>query len=240
MRISPIMFGNDNYCWLLQSEETVILVDPGESGPVLRALDRRAVQPRAVLLTHHHRDHTGGVTGLQQLFPKMEVYIHLEESRHLEFPHTALPGDAVIRCGGLTVTLLHTPGHTSGSACYLTGDALFTGDTLFCCGCGRLFEESAATAWNSLQRLTELPEETRVFPGHEYTMENLRFAETVDPENPLIRAAMHDLAAGVPRGLPSTIGREKQLNPFMRCAELDSTRPPEAVFAAFRARKDRF
>lgn len=240
MRIAPVMYGHDNYCWFIENDETLLLVDPGDAGPVLRALQRRNRTPDALLLTHHHSDHTGGVQELHTRFPGIQTVIHRDDSHRVSFPVTAIPDSSELHYGSFTVRILHTPGHTAGSVCYLTGDALFTGDTLFSAGCGRLFEADAAVAWSSLQRIAELPDETRIFPGHEYTAENLRFAETVDPGNPLIKSALHDLAAGVPRGLPSSVGREKQINPFLRCAELDSSRAPEDVFADFRARKDRF
>lgn len=244
----------DNYIWLLKGEtERVAVVDPGEAEPVLARLKADNLELAAILVTHHHYDHTDGIPALRA---HRDVPVFGPAADTIAGVTEALDADASFEVPGIDVTFqaLATPGHTRGQAAYFGGGMAFTGDTLFSAGCGRLFEGSAGQMWASLGRLRALPPETRVYCGHEYTQSNLRFAAEVEPDNQSIAQrqawAAKRLAAGQPT-LPSTIGDEIEFNPFLR-ADRDSVRvaaeknmgeslhDPVAVFAALRTWKDNY
>jgi hydroxyacylglutathione hydrolase len=254
--VSPVRAFSDNYIWLIHSPANpsrVAAVDPGDARPVEAHLRLHGLDLRAVLVTHHHPDHVGGVATLAASHA-VEV-IGPSGVALPEGARRVADGDRVaIDSLGLDFAVLGVPGHTLDHLAYLGHGALFCGDTLFSAGCGRLFEGSAAQMHESLTRLTELPADTRVYCGHEYTLANLRFAQAVEPENRQIteRLAETELLRAAQRpSLPSTIGRELEYNPFLRCdrepvrraAERHSghrMRTPIEVFAAVRAWKDGF
>ncbi len=245
----------DNYIWLIRgkSPDRVAIVDPGDADPVLAALEKQRLTPAAILCTHHHGDHVGGVEDILKHY-KVPVYGPAREripavTRKLkDGDHVDLPGV------GLGFDVLDVPGHTAGHIAYYGAGLLFCGDTMFSAGCGRLFEGTAEQMLTSLSRFAALPEATRMYCGHEYTEANLRFALTIEPDNADARAhrdwaraqRSHDLPT-----LPSTIGLERRINPFLRAGQatvraaaekqtgdtLDST---VAVFAAVRRWKDSF
>ncbi len=214
---------NDNYIWLIGSagSRQVAVVDPGDADPVLEAVEREGLEPVAILVTHHHGDHTGGIDELCDRF-RLPVYGPALE-RIPAITHPLGDGDSVQLAGlGLTFSVLATPGHTRGHLCYVGHGALFCGDTLFTAGCGRLFEGSAAQMHASLSRLAALPDDTRVYCAHEYTVANLRFAQVVEPANAAIQTRREEADRLRRQGLPtvpSTLQLEKQTNPFLRCAE---------------------
>lgn len=243
----------DNYIWILRgkSADRVAVVDPGDADPVLAALDRSGLRLAAILCTHHHGDHVGGVAELTARFP-VPVY----GPAHERIPNITQPlaeGDQVrLDVLDLQFAVLDIPGHTAGHIAYVGAGALFCGDTLFSAGCGRLFEGTAAQMHASLTRLAALPADTRVFCGHEYTRANLGFARQVEPDNADIAAHLKTVealrAAGRP-SLPSTVGLERRINPFLRsdqagvraAAERHTGKTlddPIAVFAALRRWKD--
>ena len=253
MEVTPLPLLRDNYAWLLESEdpgEPAAVVDPSEAAPVLETLSKRGRRLGAILLTHHHWDHTGGVAGLLEAFPEADVLCGLHERPHIEAVTRALEDGARFAMAGRTFEVLHTPGHTLGAATYYCPDedAVFTGDTFFLAGCGRLFEGTAEQLYTSLQRIGALPARTRVYCGHEYTVNNLRFAATVEPGNPAIlerqRACEALRSQGRPT-VPGTIEEEWATNPFLR-VESDEIREatgetdPVSVFAALRRLKDAF
>lgn len=220
--IRPIPAFDDNYIWLLAAADShqAVIVDPGDADPVLETVERRGLQPVAILVTHHHGDHTGGVAELAQRFAT-PVYGPAGE-RIPALTHLVGEGDIVgLPALGLQLRVIDTPGHTRGHVCYTGHGALFCGDTLFSAGCGRLFEGTAAQMHASLEKLAALPDETLVYCAHEYTAANLRFALVVEPENPAIIARLDQVEALRARGeptVPSTLGLEKRTNPFLRTA----------------------
>lgn len=237
MRLQALPAYNDNYIWLLHhGDGTALVVDPGQAGPVLAATDA-GLQPSGVLLTHHHQDHIGGVAALLERWPELPVFAP-------DDPRIAVPSRAVgdgdrIRVGGFQFEVIAVPGHTSSHLAYhgaQIGDGvLFSGDTLFSLGCGRLFEGSPLQMHQSLSRLAGLPGPTGLFCGHEYTLSNAAFARVVEPENAaLLRRTQEAQAmrnASRPT-LPSTLANELACNPFLRCGE-------PAVVAAVEARLGR-
>ena len=245
---------NDNYIWLVRGRtDRVAIVDPGDADPVLEFLARERLTPAAILCTHHHGDHVGGVADLRARYD-VPVYGPRRE-RIAALTHRLGDGDRVALPNlGLTFTVLDIPGHTAGHIAYVGDGLLFCGDTLFSAGCGRLFEGTAEQMHASLGKLAALPRDTAVYCGHEYTQANLAFALTVEPENGAAQAYQRDVAGRRARNeitLPSTIGQERQINPFLRCHVPSVRAATEAragrtlttdteVFAALRRWKDTF
>ncbi len=219
LKIIPVPAFNDNYIWTLVKDGNAAVVDPGEAAPVLDYLHNHQLTLTAILNTHHHADHVGGNSALLEHF-KVPVYGPHEEriptvSRHLrEGEKFALDGI------GIELSVIEVPAHTRSHIAFYGADMLFCGDTLFAGGCGRIFEGTPAHMHAALGKLMALPDHTRVYCGHEYTLANLRFARAAEPGNPLVTAWEQQAAAQRERNevtLPSTIGREKGANPFVRC-----------------------
>lgn len=253
VQVIPIPALRDNYIWLmpvpLARPERAIIVDPGESEPVLDALGQLGLAPSAILLTHHHSDHTGGVSDLLR---HRRVPVHGPLGAHPDVDHPVTDG-MVISLEGLTIEVMAVPGHTLDHLAYTVGDVLFCGDTLFAAGCGRLFEGTARQMHASLTKLAALPDATRVCCAHEYTEANLAFALAVEPGSAAIAsrlAAVQRLRSAGEPSLPSTLAEERLTNPFLRCevpAVIEAARrngarsgDPVDIFAAIRAWKDRF
>ena len=244
---------SDNYIWLIrrQGEPRVAVVDPGDAGPVLKALEEQGLRLGTILITHHHHDHVGGVQRLLEHSP-VDVYGPATES----IPgrtHALREGDEItLDYLDLTLRVIEVPGHTSGHIAYHGEGMLFCGDTLFAGGCGRLFEGTPAQMHDSLSRLAALPDETRVYCAHEYTEANLRFASRVEPDNPDLARRLDDVISLRRRDactLPSSLAEERRTNPFLRAGVPEVQRAAEAregrelasstdVFAAVRRWKD--
>lgn len=223
--IIPVRAFADNYIWLLREGARAAVVDPGDAQPVLDYVEREGVAICAILATHHHRDHVGGVSALAQRFGA-PVYGPARET--IPARTRALSEGDTIDVPGVcdAFRVLDIPGHTSGHIAFVgrVGGApvLFCGDTLFAAGCGKLFEGTPVQMWNSLGKLAGLPSETSVYCGHEYTLANLRFAAAVEPTNPMIAQRIERERDKRERGLPtlpSTIGEELATNPFLRTRE---------------------
>lgn len=251
--VEPIPAFNDNYLWLLVRGDRAAVVDPGDAGPVLQRLQQRRLKLAAILVTHHHGDHVGGVaelagaTGAKVFGPRAEP---------IPTRDVALGDGDRFDVLDIGFRVLDVPGHTRGHIAYYVAARrwLFCGDTLFAAGCGRLFEGTAEQMSASLARLATLPADTRVYCAHEYTLSNLRFALAVEPDNMALRERQRACTALRDRGLPtvpSTIGEELETNPFLRCevaavraaAEARAAMPlpaPAAVFAVLRRWKDAF
>lgn len=253
LQIEPIPAYDDNYVWWLADGRAAVVVDPGDAAPVARRLSQTGLQLTAILVTHHHGDHVGGVEALVHA-TGARVFGPAAES--IPCVRTKLRGGDRIEVLGHAFDVLDVPGHTNGHIAYYSESlgALFCGDTLFACGCGRLFEGTAAQMTESLAKLAALPGATRVYCAHEYTLANIRFALAVEPDNAQLAArkrACEALRAEGKPTLPSTIADERATNPFLRCdvpvvrarAERESpgaAASTVATFAALRAWKNRF
>lgn len=217
MQIEPILAFEDNYIWALHKGAQTVIVDPGEAAPVLRYLEKVGAGLTAILVTHHHGDHTGGIAELVARHP-VTVYGPVREAQAV-VTHPLAEGDQVTLLG-IDFKVMEVPGHTLGHVVYYARDVgLFCGDTLFGAGCGRVFEGTLAQMHASLARLVALPPATRVYCAHEYTESCLRFARTVEPDNAAIGARIEAVkrqrAAHQP-SVPSTMAEELATNPFLR------------------------
>jgi hydroxyacylglutathione hydrolase len=214
----------DNYIWLLRDGAQALVVDPGEAAPVHTALDAHGLTLAAILVTHHHGDHVGGVDALR---PRLTGPVYGPARERIPQPFVPLTAGDHIAALGLDFEVFDVPGHTAGHIAYLHRPAdgaplLFCGDTLFSGGCGRLFEGTPAQMLDSLTRLAALPGNTRVCCTHEYTLSNLKFAQAIEPDNAALRAYVAHCQAQRAQNfptLPSSIGLEKQINPFLRTGE---------------------
>lgn len=243
----------DNYIHILHDAKhgVTAVVDPGEAAPVRAFLAGRGWRLTHVLATHHHGDHIGGIPDLRADSHAMLIGPRAEIDRIAEMDATYGDGD-VFTLGGQTVRVFDTPGHTRGHCAFFLEEArlLFSGDTLFSLGCGRLFEGTPEQMWDSLGKLRGLPTDTRIYCGHEYTAGNVRFALSIDPDNIALKARGEEVAALRARGLPtipSRLSDELAANPFLRAddpALADrlglSGAPAATVFAAIRKAKDEF
>jgi hydroxyacylglutathione hydrolase len=243
----------DNYGVLLHDSDTgaTASIDAPEAGPVQAALDETGWRLTDILVTHHHADHTGGIEALKARHKCRVVAPTKEKSKIPAVDETVNEGDTV-KVGNLAANVIDTPGHTLGHITYWFPDdhLAFVGDTLFSIGCGRVIEGTPAMMWRSLDKLRDLPNETQVYCGHEYTASNVRFALTVDADNPVLAARAAAVEQQIAEGLPTipvAIGDEKLANPFLRADVADlaadigmAGRPPAEVFAEIRGRKDRF
>lgn len=232
----PIPAFSDNYIWLLARDGRAWVVDPGEADPVINALAGQALRLSGILLTHHHPDHTGGITALVSRF-KIPVYGPADSPASMLISHPLQNGSS-IHIGDMDFSVIAVPGHTLDHIAYYSRQEkiLFCGDTLFSAGCGRIFEGTAAQMYESLRKLASLPDQTRVCCAHEYTLSNLRFAMTVEPNNKDIISyadQCEKLRAKNKATLPSTLEIEMRINPFLRCKDL-------AEFAIRRERKNTF
>ena len=245
--ITPISAYTDNYIWLIQQGSQAICIDPGQAAPVLVYLRAHGLTLAQIWITHAHADHTAGIAQLQQHFSGCPVYGAADIP---QASHIVNEGDSIV-WQNHRASVWHTAGHTASHRCYLLDNQhLFTGDTLFSAGCGRVFPDSRPQwLYHSLQRIFRLPDTTQLYPAHEYTAANLRFAAHIEPDNPHILAAQQR-AQTIP-SLPVTLAHEKQINPFLRVhlsavqqriRELTgrSYANEEAYFVALRELKNRF
>ncbi|MFT4172100.1 MAG: hydroxyacylglutathione hydrolase [Rhodocyclaceae bacterium] len=253
MKIVPISAFRDNYIWAVCSDTHCALVDPGQAEPAQAFLDRNGLTLAAILVTHRHSDHVGGIETLLARTPGTPVYGPADED---------IPARTHALCDGAIVdlaelgryTVLAVPGHTEGHIAYHGEHALFCGDTLFAAGCGRVLGGTASQLHASLQRLAALPADTRIYCAHEYTLSNLRFAQTVEPDNAAITLRQAACMALRERGeptLPARLAEEWETNPFLRvhlpavqarAADHAGSIPIDApaVFAVLRSWKDHF
>ncbi len=239
----------DNYAYLVKAGEACAVVDPSEAAPVQAALAARGWRLTHVLNTHHHWDHTGGNAALKAETGAVVVGPGNDRERIPAIDIGVSEAEPFV-LGGATARILEIPAHTKSHIAFVFEGAAFTGDTLFAMGCGRLFEGTPAMMWASLSKLMRLPDDTRIYCGHEYTLSNGRFALTLEPGNADLQARMKEVQALRDREqptIPSTLGLEKKTNPFLRpdSPELRKTLGMEDasdvdVFAETRKRKDSF
>lgn len=261
MTLHPIPAFSDNYIWCLHDGKTAYVVDPGEAGPVQSYLEQHALSLSGILITHHHWDHVSGIETLVAAFPNIPVWGPANETipaRTLSLSQNQTI-ELTFATDTVTFDVFDVPGHTAGHIAFYAnqspvGPLLFCGDTLFSAGCGRLFEGTAEQMFESLNQLKALPDNTKVCCTHEYTSANLSFALAVEPQNASIQehiAQVNALRAKDQPSLPSSIGQEKRINPFLRAGETDvwetlaancGQRPTSEVdsFAKLRAWKDSF
>lgn len=234
----------DNYAYLQPcGRGRCLVIDPGQASPVLAALRVRGLVPQGVFLTHGHADHADGVAALRAAYPGLPLFCGPGGREGIVTPDGAmLPGTAL--------RVLHTPGHSADSACLLAGDALFTGDTLFGAGCGRVFTRDFQAMFRSLERLGALPPRTRLWFGHEYTLDNLDFAALVEPGNPALPGYRARVMAAGGCSVPGSLAEELAVNPFLRCRERSVQKfaekkgaaggDPCSVFTLLRTEKDHY
>jgi hydroxyacylglutathione hydrolase len=255
MRTIQLPLLQDNYGYLIVCEQTqeAAIVDPSEGEPVLSKVAQEKVRLKSILNTHHHWDHTGGNPRLLQEYP-LEVYGHKTDKTRIPGITHPLEENDEVRIGELRGSIFFIPGHTRGHIAYLFENSLFCGDTLFAAGCGRLFEGTAEQMHDSLNKLKDLPDDTLIYCGHEYTEKNLEFAKTLEPGNRELCEKLERVrslrAQGVPT-VPSTMKEERATNPFLRwdSKEIqenlkknvpDLALDPVSVFSRIRELKDRF
>ena len=253
LKIVAIPAFKDNYIWTLHDHQYAVVVDPGDATPVLEYLDLHRLRLAAILCTHHHHDHIGGICKLAGLYSVPVYGPPLENIPCVS--HTPGDGDHIeIPELSIKMQVMHVPGHTRGHIAYVGAGGVFCGDTLFGCGCGRIFDGTVEQLFHSLQRLANLPDETKVYCTHEYTESNIRFALVCEPGNVRLKQRQSEVQklrdAGHPT-LPSTIALEKATNPFLRCTEPEivdtvvnlakiKETNEASVFAALRTLKNHF
>ncbi|OYY50856.1 MAG: hydroxyacylglutathione hydrolase [Methylophilaceae bacterium 17-44-8] len=223
INIIPIPAFEDNYIWLLQHERNVVVIDPGDAEPVMAHLRKNNWALKAILITHHHHDHIGGVQALLAHYP---VKVYAPGYQHYPFDHIPVRENDEIHLNDISETfkVLWLPGHTLDHIAYVNEQYLFSGDVLFGAGCGRLFEGTPTQMLHSLNKIKQLPLSTKVYCTHEYTLKNIQFALTLEPDN--IRLQAREAKAIALRKqhlptIPSTLEEEMETNPFLRCLEPD-------------------
>lgn len=224
--ITAIPALQDNYIWAIHNDQYAAVVDPGEAAPVLAFLNARGLQLDSILCTHRHADHTGGIAELREVY-NVPVYGRRHPGNPL-ISHDLREGSRLkLDAFGLIFDILETPGHLDDHLAFTAPGILFCGDVLFGAGCGRNFEGPLAQLFHSLQRLAQLPGDTRVYSAHEYTAANLRFALACEPHNPDVQRRITEVkrlrTANLPT-LPSSITLEKATNPFLRCTQTELIR----------------
>lgn len=251
-QVTPIPAFDDNYIWALSMSDSpnCLVVDPGCADSVVHYLTSHKLQLHTILITHHHKDHTAGISRLRKLFPTVNVIGPIAEQERISgLTQTVTDGDSVsLPQFKLSFKVISLPGHTLGHIAFYSAPVLFCGDTLFSAGCGRLFEGSPKQMWQSLQKLKDLPDDTQIYCTHEYTLANIKFALYAEPNNSaLVEYAAHCASLrqqNLPT-LPSSLATEKAINPFLRCdnktlQEKWQQDSALGLFTALRAAKDQF
>ncbi len=229
-KIIAIKAFSDNYIWAITNNKSLALVDPGDANVCINFIERHQLKLDAILITHHHPDHTGGIEKLRSYCQKLQwpITVYGPKNENIPFNDVKLIEKDTVNLANLNISLqvIDLPGHTAGHIAYFSNKedepALFCGDTLFSGGCGRLFEGSPQQMLNSLTKLVNLPESTKVYCAHEYTQANLKFALTVEPENQVLvdySQRVNELRAKQQATIPTSIKVEKQINPFLRSHE---------------------
>jgi len=251
MNLISIPAFQDNYIWVLVDDaRRCIIVDPGEAAPVLTAIEKNGWQPEAILLTHHHNDHVGGVPALRAKFPHLVVY-GPQETQDKGTTRVVEDGEKILILG-CDFSVFATPGHTSGHISFFSFPYLFCGDTMFSGGCGRLFEGTPTQMYQSFQKINALPDETLICCAHEYTLANMKFALSILPQDPAIQDYYHkvnELRVKKQNTLPVILKNERKINLFLRTDDVDlikkinqetNLQQPEERFAWLRSKKDNF
>ena len=231
LSIKPIKSFTDNYIWMLKKNKDVVVVDPGDAIPVLNFLKEKNLNLKSILITHKHSDHIGGIEDLLSHYPNIKIY---GPKNNFNFIYTIVNNNELLKINELDIEfrVIATPGHTLDHVVFADQDHLFCGDTLFGCGCGKLFEGSYSQMHSSLKTLSKLPTTIKVYCAHEYTKKNIEFALTQDKNNQYLIDRKRNLI-GKDITLPSTLGEELKTNPFLRSKDVTQ-------FKELRQRKDNF
>lgn len=236
--IVPIIPRNDNYAFILEADNgEVAVVDPGDAAPIIKVLEEKGIKPDYLLITHHHWDHTDGIDDMLA-WHTCKVVGPLNEVGKIPQLDVMLDEFSIFEFGGKSVKIIDTPGHTTGHICFYFPDSgfLLAGDTLFSMGCGRLFEGRPEQMWDSLQKISALPDETMIYCGHEYTIINGKFGASIEPENEAIKKRLAEaeaLQAEKKPTIPVSLQNEKDTNVFLRAGSAN-------VFAERREKRNNF
>ena len=230
--INPIKAFKDNYIWLIEESRNAIIVDPGDASPVLKELKKRNAELVSILITHKHYDHVGGVEELINNYPNVTIYG--PENIDFKFKYTIVKEGDVVKINKTSVKfyVIETPGHTLDHIVFVDKYRLFSGDTLFACGCGKLFEGSHEDMFKSLSKISLLTPDTKVYCAHEYTKQNIKFALTIDADNYQLKERYKKLR-NIEITIPSLLKEELATNPFLRAKTSEE-------FKSIRKRKDEF
>ncbi|MBA3696326.1 MAG: hydroxyacylglutathione hydrolase [Methylotenera sp.] len=250
LQIIPIPAFKDNYIWLLHNGTKAVIVDPGDAAPVIATLNQLSLSLSAILVTHHHHDHIGGVSTLLKHYSNAAIYAPRYENYNFKHHPVSEPNTVSLPEFGLDFSVIDLPGHTLGHIAYYSPDILFCGDTLFGAGCGRLFEGTPEQMFNSLKKLADLPPTTKVYCTHEYTLHNINFALFLEPNNTDLLQRKYDtekLRHASEPSLPSTLILELATNPFLRCTNPEillslqlGNIPPLEVFKTIREMRNHY
>ena len=244
---------SDNYIYLLHNdkENVTAVIDPGEADPVIKILKDKNWNLDQIINTHHHNDHTGGNVELKKQWGSQLIAPSYEKDR-ISNVDIFVSHDDIISIAGVDAKVIHTPGHTLGHVCFYMPEqkCLFSGDTLFYLGCGRVFEGTMEQMWDSLLKLKSLPDDTLVYCGHEYTLSNAKFSTYIDPNNQLLKQTCADINNKREKEIPTIpflLGKEKKINPFLRADDNSFTTSiglninnPKESFTKMRLQKDNF
>ena len=221
IHIDPIEAFQDNYIWLIHNDQNSIIVDPGDAEPVINALERKNLNLVAILITHHHADHIGGVMALQEKYPHIKIFAPQKDK--YEFVNISLENGDEINIPELQINykIIEIPGHTQGHIAYYDKKNLFCGDTLFACGCGKIFDGTHEQMYNSLKKISALPKDTKIYCAHEYTKKNITFALSLDPDDTNLKLRKA-LVSNMKNTIPSSLEEELKTNPFLKCTSLEA------------------
>ena len=221
IHIDPIEAFQDNYIWLIHNDQNSIIVDPGDAKPVVSALERKKLNLVAILITHHHADHIGGVIALQEKYPHIKIFAPQKDK--YDFVNISLKNGDEINIPELQINykIIEIPGHTQGHIAYYDKKNLFCGDTLFACGCGRIFDGTHEQMYNSLKKISALPKSTKVYCAHEYTKKNIAFALSLNPNDVNLKSR-EKLLSNVKNTIPSSLEEELKTNPFLKCTSFEA------------------
>jgi len=221
IHIDPIEAFQDNYIWLIHNDQNSIIVDPGDAKPVISALERKKLNLVAILITHHHADHIGGVIALQEKYPHIKIFAPQKDK--YDFVNISLKNGDEINIPELQINykIIEIPGHTQGHIAYYDKKNLFCGDTLFACGCGRIFDGTHEQMYNSLKKISALPKSTKIYCAHEYTKKNIAFALSLNPNDVNLKSR-EKLLSNVKNTIPSSLEEELKTNPFLKCTSFEA------------------
>ena len=221
IHIDPIEAFQDNYIWLIHNDQNSIIVDPGDAKPVVSALERKKLNLVAILITHHHADHIGGVIALQEKYPHIKIFAPQKDK--YDFVNISLKNGDEINIPELQINykIIEIPVHTQGHIAYYDMKNLFCGDTLFACGCGRIFDGTHEQMYNSLKKISALPKSTKIYCAHEYTKKNIAFALSLNPNDVNLKSR-EKLLSNVKNTIPSSLEEELKTNPFLKCTSFEA------------------